>query len=546
MNTPSQDRAKYNDGECLTTFQLETDQSYHKELREFWNKTLYGWGIIGESSFRLSIEDEKIRLSQGAAITSANKALLSEGFIVPVLLNGSEDINFGLVVIHGTSVKDRCQQAEAIDGENKVQLIVRDTTAGDVKWLKTLNDIENEIKATNDEGKLVVGLIERKTDKKWRADDRFRQQGPIDAPGSKDAARVANAILISSVRQSIAAKKLREFIGWGALATVLSILLWILVWWCNYFVAPQVPYRIVMEPQNDLQGPIAGKTYANGGYETDEPKHFAVTVQDQFGDPIEGVDVLFTIETTDAAPTDAAPTDAVFLSPLEAVGYHQELVLNSPQTLIVKTNAAGRAFPPGIRFSGEGAKKTNIKVGLINNGISLPAMTRTTVNEQVTLLKFPGHFLHSSTLSNVDLEAAAADEMVTAVTLTVKDRMQRAGANKQVTIRSQTISGKTPVSMLWEKSTPLLKAEFKSLVLDENGKFTIGEGDKAKKFKLASEGKPASSVEYVNSRLSLRFQPPEKGFYLLQFYETNEAGAVVKDGDKPKKIPGQLVFEVVD
>jgi hypothetical protein len=547
MNTPSQDRAKYNDGECLTTFQLETDQSYHKELREFWNKTLYGWGIIGESSFRLSIEDEKIRLSQGAAITSANVALLSEGFIVPVLLNGSEDINFGLVVIHGTTVdNDPCGQAEGKDGENPVQLIVRDTTAGDVEWLSNLDNIDKKIEAINKEGKLVVGLLERTSEKKWRTDKRFRQQGPIDAPGSKDAARVVNAITISSALQSITASKLRSVIGWGALATVLSILLWILVWWCNYFVAPQVPYRIVMEPQNDLQGPIAGKTYANGGYETDEPKHFAVTVQDQFGDPIEGVDVVYMIgDLKDKEAGVLAPTDAVFLTPQEAVGYYQELVSNTPQKLIVKTNTSGRAFPPGIRFSAEAGKSQSIHVGLINNGISLPTMTRMTVLDQTKELKFPGHFLNGNSDSVPDIDAEGV-----IVTIPVNDRLQRAGANKQVTIRCQTFSGvdaaSTPVSMPWEKAKPLLKAEFKRLAPDTNGNLTIVVAGKEEKFKLEPEGKPASSVEYINSRLTLQFRPPEKGFYLLQFYETNEAGVVVKEGDKPKKIPGQLVFEVVD
>ena len=79
-NSPSNlKRAQYTSGEAVTSQMFTSDQTFHIRLREYWDKALYGWGIVGDS-FRIELNHDRgvLTISGGSAIAKTGEALLSE------------------------------------------------------------------------------------------------------------------------------------------------------------------------------------------------------------------------------------------------------------------------------------------------------------------------------------------------------------------------------------------------------------------------------------------------------------------------------------
>ena len=228
-----------------------------------------------------------------------------------------------------------CDCVQSVDGENTVCTAWEDVSQGNVTWYATHDQISDEVDKITNSGCVVLGLL-RRVEGKWTKANEWRQQGPIDSPGGKDASRIANAISLNGVYEQSGSQKLRKALCWSTFWVTTALLLWTLVWWWNYFIPPQVPYRVIMEPNKDVRGPIIGRTYKDG--------EFRIAVTDRKGAPIRGLDVVFELTQPGAGPF------AVFLgapTPADRSAGETEVFRNR---IVVKTNDKGIADPQGLRF----------------------------------------------------------------------------------------------------------------------------------------------------------------------------------------------------
>lgn len=487
-------RPQFLPGEPVTSSGFRMEQTFHIRQRELWNKALSGWGIIGDGFQLEYVADLKIaRVSIGTAIGQGGHALMSDRSLESPVFNPEDNSRFALVYIQ--RISEGCDETISIDREGPVFTSWQDRTVLKLEPLSSEAIAPDKVKELTRQGCIVVGSLE-KLDGTWKSSDKFRQQGPIDPPGSKDAARIANAISVNGFGHRESVRRTRNLLFWlGTVATsamTLVALMWICVWYCNYFVPPQVPYSVAIEEGKDLQGPIAGETYDQG--------EFTVVVKDQFGKPIKGIEVEYKLgdRKTAVGNTVPPPTIALFVDGISNA--------NVPDIYRVKTDSNGKASPGKIRFAGLPLAVTSeqsVKLAITFPEADLASIERTLVpvSKKCDRLEFIGNFLH--TLSQ------DAQPKVTAI-----PEVHRLG--DKFYLRLQALNGGKPVSMSGLKPT----CKIWSRRMTENESFDKIDELLAKGLELPPESlitrdelKPTTKDYGSNSWITFELKPTERGVY---------------------------------
>ena len=431
----SSKRPQFLPGEPPTAEGFQMEQDFHIRQRELCNKALSGWGIIGDG-FQLEYDStsQRAKVSSGTAIGPDGQSLLSDDSLESPIFYPSDNVRFAVVYIQRTS--EGCDETLSIDGENDVWKSWQDRTVLRIEPVVDEKSATDKIKELELKGErfIVVGSLE-KLDGTWKSTNKFRQQGPIDPPGGKDAARIANAISLNGFGQRQSSRRTRDLLFWlGTAATaamLLASLLWIWVWYSKYFVPPQVPYSVAIEDGKDLQGPIAGETYGQG--------EFSVVVKDQFGKPIKGIVVEYKLAD---AKTDASSTitSNAVKSPVSALFVEGIAKTNVPDIVRVVTDSNGKASPGKIRFAGlpktgvTNAESVKLSVAFPEADIDQIDRLLTPVSKKCTQVRLIGNFPHS--LESTDPNAP----VVTAI-----PEVRR--VNEKFQIRAQALNGDYPISV---------------------------------------------------------------------------------------------------
>jgi hypothetical protein len=429
----SSKRPQFRPGEPPTAEGFQMEQDFHIRQRELCNKALSGWGIIGDG-FQLEYDStlQRAKVSSGTAIGPDGQSLLSDDSLESPIFYPSDNVRFAVVYIQRTS--EGCDETLSIDGENDVWTSWEDQTVLKIELLAGETITEDQVKALTPKGCVVVGSLE-KLDGKWKSSNKFRQQGPIDPPGGKDAARIANAISVNGFGQRQSSRRTRDLLFWlGTAATaamLLASLLWIWIWYSKYFVPPQVPYSVAIEDGKDLQGPIAGETYG--------PNEFSVVVKDQFGKPIKGI--LVEYKLADVTPdTGNTVTSNAVKSPVSALFVEGISKTNVPDIVRVVTDSNGKASPGKIRFAGlpktgvTNAESVKLSIAFPEADIDPINRLLTPVSKKCTQVRLIGNFSH-------------LPELIDTTTPIVTGIPEVHRVNEKFQIRAQALNVEHPISV---------------------------------------------------------------------------------------------------
>lgn len=429
----SSKRPQFRPGEPPTAEGFQMEQDFHIRQRELCNKALSGWGIIGDG-FQLEYDStlQRAKVSSGTAIGPDGQSLLSDDALESPIFYPLDNVRFAVVYIQRTS--EGCDETLSIDGENDVWTSWEDQTVLKIEPLAGETITEDQVKALTPKGCVVVGSLE-KLDGKWKSSKKFRQQGPIDPPGGKDAARIANAISVNGFGQRQSSRRTRDLLFWlGTAATaamLLASLLWIWIWYSKYFVPPQVPYSVAIEDGKDLQGPIAGETYG--------PNEFSVVVKDQFGKPIKGILVEYKLADVKPDAGNTVTSNAV-KSPVSALFVDGIAKTNVPDIFRVLTDSNGKASPGKIRFAGlpvnTVAKAESVKLSIVFPEADIEPINRllTPVSKKCTQVRLIGNFPHSP-------------ETIDPMTPVVEAIPEVRRVKEEFQIRAQALNGEHPISV---------------------------------------------------------------------------------------------------